>query len=81
MKKFTKEDDTRWRGLGSIIAFLMFLTFATLLIGTAFGLVTLSAISQPWFLLFSVTILTILAWLFGPDALAAARKSEEPNGD
>lgn len=75
MKLFTTEDDIRWRGLASVVAFIIFVTFAALLIGASIGAVSLGAISQPWFFLFSVTLLTVLAWTFGADMLQAARKS------
>lgn len=71
----TSDTRTRWEGLATIITFLIFVSFLTLLIGTAVGTFTLGSISQAWFALFSTIVLMAATWLYGKETLEAVQKA------
>lgn len=67
MSKFTGDDDKRWVALASVVTFALFGTLCALLIGASAGFITLSAIGQPWFLLYSAALSTATVWLYGEE--------------
>lgn len=73
MSDTTKNDDVRWKYLASVVTTLLVVTLAVLLIGAAVGALSLSAISQAWFILFASTLSASVVWLFGPEAYNAVK--------
>jgi len=63
----TSQDDVRWVYLGSVLAFILTFSLVVLVIAAAAGVLTLSAISQPWFALYSLSVLTAVGWVFGKE--------------
>jgi hypothetical protein len=71
----TSDTRTRWEGLATVVTFLIFVAFLSLLIGGAFGLFTLGSIGQAWFVLFSTVLLMAATWLYGEDTLNAVQRA------
>jgi uncharacterized membrane protein YccC len=67
MSRTTKSDDVRWKYLASGITILIMGTFCALLIGASVGVITLSAITQPWYLLLATAVSTALVWVYGEE--------------
>jgi len=67
-ENLTTNTAERWEYLASIITGVLVLTLSILLIGSSIGVLSLSAIPQPFFLLFSSCLLTAIVWTFGEDA-------------
>lgn len=63
----TNEDDVRWVYLGSVLASLLTISLVVLILAAAAGVFTLSAISQPWFALYALSVLTAVGWVFGKE--------------
>jgi len=68
----TNSAKTRWEGLASVITGLVFFALVVLLVGAALGVLSLGAISQAWFMLFSLVIVSALVWLYGEKAVKFA---------
>lgn len=68
----TNNTQTRWEYLGTVLAGLMIFSVAFIIIGAAAGVLTLSNISQAWFMLYSLISLTAAVWTWGKDTLKAA---------
>lgn len=71
--EFTQSTEIRWKYLASAITAVLVLVLAVLLIGAALGVLTLSVISQAWFILYATSLSVSLVWLFGADAYNAVK--------
>lgn len=63
----TNQDDVRWVYLGSVLAFILTISLVILILGAAAGLLALPAVTQPWFALYSLSVLTAVGWVFGKE--------------
>lgn len=68
MTDTTTNDDVRWKYLASAVTVVLVVTLAVLLIGASLGVLSLSAISQGWFILYGSALLTSVVWLYGEEA-------------
>jgi len=59
--------------LGTVLALILLGSLALLVVGAAFGIFSLSAIPQGWFLLYSTVVLIVATWTFGKDTLMAVK--------
>lgn len=64
-ENLTKSKDVRWEYLSSVLTALVLTTFCILIVGAALGALSLSAIGQPWFLLFGALVTAAAGWLYG----------------
>ena len=67
MDDTTESDDVRWKYLASFVTVSLIGTLTVLVIGGALGVLTLSAISQAWFVLFATAVVSAIAWVYGED--------------
>jgi len=63
----TASDDMRWVYLGSTLSIVLTLSLVVLVVGGAAGYLALSAISQPWYVLYALCVLTAVGWVFGKE--------------
>lgn len=66
-ESITDADDVRWVYLGSVLSLVLTLSLVVLVIAAAAGWLTLSAITQPWFALYSLVVVTAVGWVFGKE--------------
>ena len=81
-ENLTTNTQQRWEWIGTVLSFLILLSLVVLILGASYGLLTLSAISQPWFILYSTVVLMAATWAFGKGTLKAVRavqKREQQN--
>lgn len=71
----TKSSKTRWKYIGTVLAGLMVASLPVLIIGTAFGILTLSGIGQAWFGLYFLVTMMAATWAFGEKTLDAVNKA------
>jgi len=63
----TTSTAVRWTYLGSVLSFIVLLTFVALVSAGATDTASLESIPQPWFLLFATVVTTAAGWVFGTD--------------
>lgn len=61
----TSDKTTRWEYLSSFITLILYVTLCALLIGASAGLLSLGAIPQAFFVLYSTALVASTGWLFG----------------
>lgn len=71
----TNSTDVRWAYLASVITAIVIIGFLLIIGLAAAGILSLSAISQGWFILTATVVLMAAAWLWGTDTLEAVRES------
>lgn len=76
----TEDPDTRWKGLSTVLAFAIAISYLApplaVVFGPMFGVsVSLSPITQAWWFVLSLAFVTVLAYTFGPDTLKQAKKA------
>lgn len=78
-ENLTTDTAQRWEWIGTILSFLIIASFVVLILGAAYGLLTLSAIGQSWFILYSTVVLMAATWSFGKGTLKAVRAVQKKN--
>lgn len=71
----TTSAQTRWEYIGTILATVMVVSLPVIVLGTAFGVLTLSGINQAWFVVYSTVLLMAATWAFGKETLEAVQKA------
>lgn len=74
-ESLTTNRKLRWDLLASVIAGVALISLIVLISAAALGVVTLTGISQGWFLLYTTVVLTATVWTFGAEALGKAREA------
>lgn len=74
-KNTTRSSDTRWEYIGTILAGLMVTSLPVIVIGSSYGVFTLSPIGQAWFVLYAMVTLMAATWTFGEETLNAVQKA------
>jgi len=65
--ELTKGSGTRWEWLATVVVGATTLVFLLLIFLAALGIVTLSVLTQPWFLLFSTVVVASYAYALGKE--------------
>jgi len=65
----TSDKTARWEYLSSVVTLILVITLCALLIGASVGFLSIGAIPQAWFLLYSTLTTTACAWLFGREVV------------
>lgn len=65
----------RWQYIGTVLAGVTVLSLPILIVGATLGLLSLSAIGQPWFILYATVTLMAATWAFGEETLNAVKKA------
>lgn len=73
----TVRDSVRWKYLASLITSIVLIGFMALITAAAAGVMSLGAINQAWFVLFSTVVMMAAVWLWGADTLAAVREARQ----
>lgn len=73
--QITSDTKTRWALTGTILATVILLSLPSLVVTAGLGIVSLSAISQGWFALYSTLVVMAATWVFGEDVLKAVRRA------
>lgn len=66
-EQLTENKDTRWEYLNTFMAAILLVSFVAMVLLASAGVITLAAVSQPWFLLYASAVATSLVWTFGKD--------------
>jgi len=72
---YTMSTRTRWEWTGTLLAFAMVLSLPVIVGLTAGGILSIGAISQGWFVLYSTVTLMAATWAFGKETLEAVREA------
>ncbi len=70
----TTSSKMRWTYIATVLAGLIVASLPIIIIGTAVGALTLSAISQAWFSLYFLVTMMAATWAFGEETLNAVNK-------
>lgn len=65
----------RWEYIGTILSAVMVLSLPTIIIGVALGTLSLSGISQGWFVLYLTVTLMAATWAFGKETLETVKEA------
>lgn len=68
----TDDTQTRWEGLNTVLALVLILSLPVIIGIVLFTGATLSPITQAWFALYSLVVLTATVWAFGKGAASKA---------
>jgi Sec-independent protein secretion pathway component TatC len=68
----TKE---RWEYTGTILALVSVFSLPIIVLLAGLGIVSLTAISQGWLLLYSTVVLMATTWTYGKETLEAVRQA------
>jgi hypothetical protein len=71
----TTSSKERWEYIGTILAGVMITSLPVLIIGTTAGILTVSTITQGWFVLYATITLMAATWAFGEETLKAVKKA------
>lgn len=78
MTEDTPDDDStttstreRWEYIGTVLATVVLVSLPVLILAVAMGVMTLSGITQGWYVLYSTVVLMAATWAFGKEALDA----------
>lgn len=73
-ENLTTSSKERWEYLGTVVSILILTSLVLLVLGSSYGLLSLTAIGQSWFLLYSTVCLMSATWVFGKGTLKAVQK-------
>jgi hypothetical protein len=73
-ENLTTSSRERWEYLGTVVSILILSSLVLLVLGSSYGLLSLAAIGQSWFLLYSTICLMAATWVFGKGTLKAVQK-------
>ena len=68
---------TRWEYIGTVLSFILVVSLAILTLGAAYGILSLAAIGQAWFTLYSIVVLMAATWTFGKETLEAVQQARD----
>lgn len=68
----TNDTQTRWEGLNTVLALGLILSVPAIVVYVIVTGATVAALSQPWFLLYALVVLTATVWAFGKGAATKA---------
>ena len=78
-ESLTTNTQQRWEWIGTVLSFLIVVSFLILVLGASYGLLTLSAVGQSWFILYATVVLMAATWSFGKGTLKAVRAVQKKN--
>lgn len=71
----------RWEYIGTFLSGIMVVSLPVIIIGTAAGFLSLSMISQGWFVLYLTVTLMAATWAFGKETLESVQEARSKNGE
>lgn len=74
-ENLTTSTRERWEYIGTVLSALMVSSLPVLLVGTAFGIFTLSGIGQAWYILYATVVTMAATWAFGKETLEVVRQA------
>jgi len=74
-RDLTTSTKERWEYIGTILAGVMVLSLPVLVTGAAAGILSVSAVTQGWFVLYATITLMAATWAFGEGTLKAVKKA------
>lgn len=78
-ENLTTSTAERWEWIGTILAGMTITSANILILGAAYGVLSLSQIGQAWFILYSTLVLMAATWSFGKGTLKAVQKARDTN--
>lgn len=71
----TTNTEMRWRWTGTVLALLTVASLPALVALAGFGIISLGAISQGWWVAYITVVLMAATWTFGKETLEAVKQA------
>lgn len=72
----TSSSQTRWTYIATLLAGVAVTSLPILVLGASAGLLSLTIVTQGWFVLYSTIVLMAATWTFGEETLKAVQRAK-----